>query len=398
MIRENVATSFQETQTYVEPATETRAALVVRGLSKWFGSEQVLDDVSFSLAEGESLVLLGPSGSGKSTTLRLIAGLEAPESGEIFLHGRHIEHLPARERNVGVIFQNYALFPRMTVAENIGFGLRIRGIGKKRRHEVVERLLAMIGLHGQRDKYPAQLSGGQQQRVAIARALAYEPELLLFDESFSALDPKIRVTLRGEIRALLKKLRVPALFITHDQEEAMELGDQVAILNGGRLEQIGTPREVYNNPQTEFVATFVGAANVVEACWRDGHIAIDCTQCPETAASARKMERSKLVFRPEDITLGLPTGLVETPYHLGRGRVVDVSFNGATETLRVQLQQRRQPGALTSVVPARSCGMEADSPCDLVIRVVRSKWDAERLPLAVGAPVSVGLRSYKTLS
>lgn len=178
----------------------------------------------------------------------------------------------------------------------------------------------------------------------------------------------------------------------------MELGDQVAILNGGRLEQIGTPREVYNHPQTEFVATFVGAANVVEACWRDGHIAIDCTQCPETAASARKMERSKLVFRPEDITLGLPTGLVETPYHLGRGRVVDVSFNGATETLRVQLQQRRQPGALTPVMPAQSCGMEADSPCDLVIRVVRSKWDAERLPLAVGAPVSVGLRSYKTLS
>jgi ABC-type Fe3+/spermidine/putrescine transport system ATPase subunit len=249
-----------QTKPPAETEAEKKIALAVQGLSKWFGNEQILDDVSFSIAEGESLVLLGPSGSGKSTTLRLIAGLDTPDSGDIYLHGRHVEHLRARERNVGVIFQHYALFPRMTVADNIGFGLRIRGVKRKARRAKVEELLGLIGMSDHRDKYPSQISGGQQQRVAIARALAYEPELLLFDESFSALDPQTRVALRREIRNLLPKLKIPALFITHDQEEAMELGDQIAILNKGRLEQVGTPQEVYNEPQTEFVASFLGAA------------------------------------------------------------------------------------------------------------------------------------------
>jgi len=394
MAREMVA-PFHETQAWVEPETERRESLVVSGLSKVFGSEQVLDHVSFSIAEGESLVLLGHSGSGKSTTLRLIAGLETPNGGEISLSGRPIENLRARERNVGVIFQNYALFPRMTVAENIGFGLRIRGVRKKKRKEVVDRLLALTGLEDQRDKHPSQISGGQQQRVAIARALAYEPELLLFDESFSALDPQTRVGLRREIRALLRKLKIPALFITHDQEEAMELGDQIAILNRGRLEQVGTPDEVYNNPQTEFVATFLGAANVVEGCWRDGFIALNCEQCLAAPRPSphQTMEQVKMVFRPEDITLGAPTGLVETPYHLGRGEVVDVSFAGATESLKVKLQPR---GYIGKLAPSQ-CGAAADQPCDLVIKVVRTKWDARRLRLAPGDKVSVGLRSYKIL-
>jgi ABC-type Fe3+/spermidine/putrescine transport system ATPase subunit len=227
--------SLDSNRAWTTPETKTRQSVVVRGLSKWFGSEQVLDDVNFSIGAGETLVLLGPSGSGKSTTLRLIAGLETPDSGEISLRGKRIEHLRARDRNIGVIFQNYALFPRMTVAENIGFGLRIRKWGKKKRGEIVDQLLDLIGLYDQRDKFPSQISGGQQQRVAIARALAYEPDLLLFDESFSALDPQTRTGLRREIRALLRKLRIPALFITHDQEEAMEMGDQIAILNRGRL-------------------------------------------------------------------------------------------------------------------------------------------------------------------
>jgi ABC-type Fe3+/spermidine/putrescine transport system ATPase subunit len=386
---------FHETRAWVEPETERREALMVSGLSKVFGSEQVLDDVSFSIAEGESLVLLGHSGSGKSTTLRLIAGLETPDEGQISLGGRPIEHLRARERNVGVIFQNYALFPRMTVADNIGFGLRIRGVRRKKRKEVVDRLLALTGLSEQRDKYPSQISGGQQQRVAIARALAYEPELLLFDESFSALDPQTRVGLRREIRALLRKLKVPALFITHDQEEALELGDQIAILNRGRLEQVGTPDEVYNNPQTEYVATFLGSANVVEGCWRDGFIALNCEQClvAPRPSPHQVMERVKMVFRPEDITLGSPTGLVETPYHLGRGEVADVSFAGATESLMVKLLPRGYTGKLSFP----QCEAAPGQPCNLVIKVVRTKWDARRLRLAPGDKVSVGLRSYKIL-
>jgi sulfate transport system ATP-binding protein len=394
MARELVA-PFHETQAWVEAELQAQQSLVVRGLSKRFGSERVLDNVSFSIAEGESLVLLGPSGSGKSTTLRLIAGLETPESGEILLRGRRIEHLRARERNVGVIFQNYALFPRMTVAENIAFGLRIRKWNKKRRAEVVDRLLDLIGLQDQRDRLPSQISGGQQQRVAIARALAYEPDLLLFDESFSALDPQTRTGLRREIRALLRKLRIPALFITHDQEEAMEMGDHIAILNRGRLEQIGAPDEVYNDPQTEFVATFLGSANVVEGCWREGFIALDCEQCLRAPRPAPQMvmERVKMIFRPEDVTLGAPTGLVETPHHLGRGEIVDVSFTGATESLTIKLLPRGYTGQLAN----SQCNVGSANPCNLMIKAVRTKWEARRFRLTPGSAVSVGLRAYKIL-
>ncbi|HEY8461820.1 MAG TPA: ABC transporter ATP-binding protein, partial [Blastocatellia bacterium] len=380
--------SLHATRAWAAPETEARQSVVVRGLSKWFGSERVLDDVSFSIGEGESLVLLGPSGSGKSTTLRLIAGLETPDSGEISLRGKRIERLRARDRNIGVIFQNYALFPRMTVAENIGFGLRIRKWGKKKRGEVVDRLLDLIGMTDQRDKFPSQISGGQQQRVAIARALAYEPDLLLFDESFSALDPQTRTGLRREIRALLRNLRIPALFITHDQDEAMEMGDQIAILNRGRLEQLGAPDEVYNDPQTEFVATFLGAANVVEGCWRDGFIALDCEQCLRAPRPAPNTvgERIKMIFRPEDVTLGAPTGLVETPHHLGRGEIIDVSFAGATESLTIKLLPRGYAGPS----PNSHCDGGSDKSCNLMIKAVRTKWEAKKLKLAAGSSVSIG--------
>jgi ABC-type Fe3+/spermidine/putrescine transport system ATPase subunit len=403
MAREMVMTLSPETPASTERAPEARAALSVRHLTKRFGAEQVLDDVSFSVAEGESLVLLGPSGSGKSTTLRLIAGLETPDRGEVFLRGKQVEQRRARDRNVGVIFQNYALFPRMTVAENIAFGLRIRRVKAKQRAEVVERLLALIRMTEQRDKLPSQISGGQQQRVAIARALAYEPDVLLFDESFSALDPKTRVTLRREIRALLRKLRVPALFITHDQEEAMELGDQIAILNKGRLEQVGSPAEVYNDPQTEFVATFLGAANVLDGCWQDGLIRLDsgrylrpAGEPPPLAAS----ERVKLVFRPEDVALSSVTGLIETPHHLGRGEIVEVSFAGPLESLKVRLLTYPHAGSLLPAPLDARAGNGASQPGgpeEIVIKVLRTKWDARRLQLVAGDRVTIGLKAYKLL-
>ncbi|HMV46709.1 MAG TPA: ABC transporter ATP-binding protein [Blastocatellia bacterium] len=384
---------LREFETFVEPKVEKKVALSVRDLSKWYGNEQILDNVSFSVAEGESLVLLGPSGSGKSTTLRLIAGLDTPDGGDVFLGGRHIEHLRARERNIGVIFQNYALFPRMTIADNIAFGLRIRGKGKKQRLDVVEKLLAMIGLSDQRNKYPAQLSGGQQQRVAIARALAYEPDLLLFDESFSALDPQTRTGLRREIRSLLRKLKVPALFITHDQEEAMELGDHIAILNKGRLEQIGTPQEVYNNPQTEFVATFLGAANVVELCRNDRFVALDCRQCLTQLPRELALDRVKIVFRPEDVLLSPALGLAEPHDHLGIGEVQDIAFTGATEIVKVKLQRLNPP----SHPAALDCQPTPDQACDLIIKALRTKWEAQRVPLNPGESVSVWLRDHRVL-
>src|SRR6478672_5605981 len=257
----------------VEPASNTPAspaAASVFGLSKKFGKASVLENISFDVAEGEVLVLLGASGSGKTTILRIIAGLEQPLKGRVILHGKDVTDLPARERGVGVIFQSYALFPKMTVEKNIGYGLRIRKQRRKEIRQTVDELVRLVQLEEHRKKYPSQLSGGQQQRVAIARTLAYKPEVLLFDEPFGALDTGTRTRLRLEIRALLKKIKVPSIFITHDQEEALELADRIAVLNAGRLEQIGTPFEVYNEPKTEFVATFLGAANILEGAIKDG--------------------------------------------------------------------------------------------------------------------------------
>src|SRR5215213_4905096 len=228
-------------------APSSPAAASVIGLSKRFGKTSILENISFDVSEGEVLVLLGASGSGKTTILRIMAGLEMPYTGKVILHGKDVTELPARERGVGVIFQSYALFPKMTVEKNIGYGLRIRKRKRKEIKETVNELLSLVQLEEHRKKYPSQLSGGQQQRVAIARTLAYKPEVLLFDEPFGALDTQTRVHLRREIRALLKKVNVPSIFITHDQEEALELGDRVAVLNVGHIEQIGTPFEIYTH-------------------------------------------------------------------------------------------------------------------------------------------------------
>ena len=357
--------------------TGTRsAALKVRGVSKWYGAERVLVDVSFTIGEGESLVILGNSGSGKTTTLRIIAGLERPDAGEILLNGRHIEHLRARERNIGVIFQNYALFPRMTVEENICFGLRIRGVRRAEQERRACEMLQLIGLTGQSDKYPSQLSGGQQQRVAIARALAYQPALLLFDESFSALDPQMRGGLRREIRTLLRQLRIPALFITHDQDEAMELGDQIAILNRGQLEQIGSPEQVYHHPQSEFVASFLGAANIVDLQLLDRSPHLQSDDSIDSQAG-------RILFRPEEVILSAVTQEVQSPPStlLARGRVVDVVFAGASEWLNVQLDQ-----------PAR----RRSSP-PVIIRVSRTRWESRQAKLTAGDPVDIALRTFQII-
>src|SRR6266699_3012370 len=278
----------------------TGVAASVHGISKRFKKTVVLEDVSFDVAEGESLVLLGPSGSGKTTVLRIIAGLEQPYTGRVILHGKDVTELPARERGVGVIFQSYALFPRMTVEKNIAFGLKIRRCPRKERRETLNRLLKLVQLEEHRKKYPWQLSGGQQQRVAIARTLAYKPQVLLFDEPFGALDAQTRVHLRREIRALLRQVKVPSVFITHDQEEALELGDRIAVLNNGHIEQIGTPREVYNNPATEYVATFLGAANILEGTITRGHVVVGGAQMPARLLDDRFHDGQaiKLIFRP----------------------------------------------------------------------------------------------------
>ena len=418
--------------------TAAPAAASVRGVSKSFKGTVVLEDIDFDVAQGESLVLLGASGSGKTTILRIIAGLEEPDTGRVILHGKEVTELPARERGVGVIFQAYALFPRMTVEQNIGYGLRIRAgqernswkflgpllssllgplltaildlallpktIRNHRRtrreiRETVDRLIELVKLEEHRKKYPSQLSGGQQQRVAIARTLAYKPQVLLFDEPFGALDAQTRVRLRREIHALLKQVQVPAIFITHDQEEALELGDRIAVINAGRIEQIGTPDEVYNKPETEFVATFLGAANLLLGVFNAGAVELGTVAIPalEEAARFREGQAVKLVFRPEDVCLSrtgaLPTGC----RRLTNGIIEEIYFVGAYERLTVRLDlTTRQPTPgepllyhVTVNTPEKRTGIP--------IIVTRPKPEANATRLAVGDRVAVGLTAFRVL-
>jgi sulfate transport system ATP-binding protein len=235
----------------------------VRNISKRFGDFVAVDDVSLEVESGSLMALLGPSGSGKSTLLRIIAGLETADSGEILLSGKDATALKPQKRNVGFVFQHYAAFKHMTVRDNIAFGLKVRKRPKAEIKDRVDELLNLVQLHNFGDRYPAQLSGGQRQRMGLARALAPEPQVLLLDEPFGALDARVRAELRDWLMRLHDVVHVTTVFVTHDQEEAMEISDRIAVINHGRLEQIGAPRELYDNPASEFVMTFVGDANRV---------------------------------------------------------------------------------------------------------------------------------------
>ncbi|NJM69961.1 MAG: sulfate/molybdate ABC transporter ATP-binding protein [Scytonema sp. RU_4_4] len=237
--------------------------IVVENVSKQFGSFKAVDEVSLEVETGSLVALLGPSGSGKSTLLRLIAGLEIPDSGRILLTDKDATYQSVQARNIGFVFQHYALFKHMSVRQNIAFGLDIRKVPKTKIKQRVEELLDLVQLRGLGNRYPSQLSGGQRQRVALARALAVEPEVLLLDEPFGALDAKVRKDLRAWLRRLHDEVHVTTVFVTHDQEEAMEVSDQVVVMNKGRVEQIGTPAEIYDHPASAFVMSFIGPVNVL---------------------------------------------------------------------------------------------------------------------------------------
>jgi sulfate/thiosulfate transport system ATP-binding protein len=239
--------------------------IVVDNVSKRFGSFQAVDNVSLEIDSGSLVALLGPSGSGKSTLLRLIAGLEMPDSGRILLTGQDATYQSVQERNIGFVFQHYALFKHMSVRQNIAFGLDIRKATKSRSKGRVEELLELVQLTGLGDRYPSQLSGGQRQRVALARALAVEPKVLLLDEPFGALDAKVRKDLRAWLRRLHDEVHVTTVFVTHDQEEAMEVSDKLVIMNKGKVEQIGTPAQIYDHPATAFVMSFIGPVNILSS-------------------------------------------------------------------------------------------------------------------------------------
>jgi len=280
--------------------------LEVRGLTKRFETVVAVEDFTLAVPEGEILALLGPSGCGKTTVLRIVAGLERPDAGRVFLAGRDATDWPPEKRGVGLVFQSYALFPHLSVGANIAYGLRFRGGDRKRR---VGELLALVGLAGYERRKPHQLSAGQQQRVALARALAPEPRVLLLDEPLSALDAALRKDLRAELRALLGKLGMTALYVTHDQEEALALADRVAVMREGRLEQVAPPEELYAKPHTPFVASFLGRANL----WPGRVVSVDGDRAlVEVAGERIPAERGEvqegdavfLFFRPEWVEVG----------------------------------------------------------------------------------------------
>jgi putative spermidine/putrescine transport system ATP-binding protein len=308
-------------------------SVVLQNLSRFFGATKALDGLSIDMAPGELVALLGPSGCGKTTALRIVAGFEIADTGSVLIDSKDISSVPAAKRDMGMVFQSYSLFPNMSALDNVAFGLRMRKVGAGDRRKRAGELLDLVGLAPQAKQYPHQLSGGQQQRVALARALAIEPRVLLLDEPLSALDAKVRLQLREQIRTLQQRLGTTTLFVTHDQEEALSMADRVGVMNKGKLEQIAAPDELYDHPATAFVAEFVGVMNRIPAKLQGGGMvtALDSTvpvrgEAPDESASA-----VDVLVRPEGLTMTVienGNGIVTTRTFLGSVTRVAVLLSG----------------------------------------------------------------------
>jgi sulfate transport system ATP-binding protein len=339
-------------------------SIEVRGLSKAFDGNPVLKDVSLDIPDGELVALLGPSGCGKTTLLRIIAGLEVPDAGEVRHAGEDVSARSARERNVGVVFQHYALFRHMTVADNVGFALRVR---KRPRAEVtarVDELLSLVQLDGLRSRYPHQLSGGQRQRVALARALATEPSILLLDEPFGALDARVRQELRRWLRRLHDELHVTSVFVTHDQEEAFEVSDRVVLMNAGRIEQVGSPAQVFEEPASPFVMRFLGAVNVFQ-----GHVDGDRAFVGQlefaTPGGSGRRSPAHVYVRPHELEVhrapvtGSFAARVERLVPLGAAVRIELTAAGHGRPVEVEMDLRKSealalsPGDAVHLSPRR---------------------------------------------
>jgi putative spermidine/putrescine transport system ATP-binding protein len=305
------------------------ASVRIENCGKTFADgTRALEPATLDIARGETLVLLGPSGCGKTTMLRIIAGLEVPdEGGKVLFDDKDMTKVPIEKRNVGMVFQSYALFPNMNVAENIGYGLKIRGVAKDERAARVAELVQLTNIAGLENRRVDQLSGGQRQRVALARAVAIRPGILLLDEPLTALDAALRDRLRGELNRLLRALGITAIYVTHDQSEAMELGDRIVVMSKGTIAQIGTPRDIYFTPRSRFVAEFIGAANIIEASIENGYLALPGGRQP--IMSQVNLAAAVAMVRPESISL------VEAGTAALTGTVDSVSFNGGRQRLIV---------------------------------------------------------------
>lgn len=315
-------------------------SIALQDLTKYFGDQLVVNKVSLQIAEGELFVLLGGSGSGKSTILRIIAGLLGSDSGTVHLNGVDTRNQPPQQRGVGMVFQNYALFKHMTVAQNIEFGLKIRKVPAEDRVARREEMLDLVGLGGLGDRYPRQLSGGQRQRVAVARAIAYKPSVLLLDEPFGALDVRVRSQLRESFRELQRKLKVTTVLVTHDQEEAFELADRIGVLERGRLVEVGTPRELYHAPHSEGVATFVGGGNVLVGRLKKDRIVLGEVSLPfpESAPGHDEGAPVRILIRPEAVRYQIEAFSDDQQVHvLGQATLSDAIFLGSQEKMRFEV-------------------------------------------------------------
>ncbi|WP_328296749.1 ABC transporter ATP-binding protein [Streptomyces sp. NBC_00435] len=326
-------------------AAPAGARVEFRGLRRAFGSTVALDGLDLTIEPGELVALLGPSGCGKTTALRVVAGFEQPDSGEVLLDGEDITRVPANRRDAGMVFQSYSLFPNLNARDNVAFGLRVRKVGAAARRERAAELLDLVGLPDHGDRYPHQMSGGQQQRVALARALALRPRVLLLDEPLSALDAKVRASLREEIRRLQLSLGITTVFVTHDQEEALSMADRVAVLNAGRLEQCAAPAELYERPATPFVAEFVGTMNRLRGRLADsGTVEVAGSRLPVDGPvpSTRDVE---VLVRPENITVAADPQ--------GTATVVSASFFGSVTRLHLDLPDGTR---IKADLPSRDAG------------------------------------------
>jgi len=331
-------------------------SIILEQITKRFGNQWVVDNVSLEVADKELFVLLGSSGSGKSTILRMIAGLTQPTSGRILLHGRDVTDLPPQQRGTGFVFQNYSIFRHMTVAENIEFGLRIRKVPKEERTRRREQLLELAGLAGLGSRYAHQLSGGQQQRVALARALVYEPNVLLLDEPFGALDVKIRTQLRRILKEIQQRLAVTTILVTHDQEEAFELSDRIGVLERGRLLEVGAGENLYAHPRSLFAATFLGAGTVLVGRAENGQARFGSLTLPIPAESPHdEGARVQLLFRPEQVVLGSDAPPSDVPF-IGKGAIIEESFGGPLRRVRVRLPR---PSGTRQLAPPLPFGEES---------------------------------------
>jgi sulfate transport system ATP-binding protein len=358
-------------------------------VTKRYQGVPVVNDVSIDIGDGEFFVLLGPSGSGKSTLLRAIAGLTDVDHGRISLHGRDVTHVPAQKRDVGLVFQNYALFRHMTIADNIEFALRVRRMRARARRERRRELLRLVALEGMDERLPAQLSGGQQQRVAVARALAHKPEVLLLDEPFGALDAKIREELRRTIRQVQRELGITTVLVTHDQEEAFALADRIGVMNFGRLLEVGGPDELYTRPATRFVATFLGAANLLLGRQTKNGVRFGASEMDGSGVDAQAQREHEVVavIRPEEIELAPEKRALACNY-LAAGTVEEVAFTGALERLRIRLANGASDAQLSRA---------PNSDGDALLEVTRSQHEQRAFGVAPGQAVAIGVRRIHVL-